>query len=344
MRPYNTSKLQFRTSKCLFLGYSNDHKGYKCLHSSGKIYVSKTVEFHEHEFPFPEFFPSEKSQPDARLSHSHIFCPPTDINIPHTTFPVNPSSTASVNVPQSLSPTYSSLHSSDYSSGSRPTTSTNSTHLSSQPTNNHPMLTRSKTGTLKPRVFNTETSPREPDCVSEALQCSKWKSAMIDEYNVLQDKGTWVLVPKTEHMNIISTKWIFRIKHKADGQVDRYKARLVARGFQQNAGIDYFSTFSPVVKPLTLHIIFSLAVTKRWIIQQVDINNAFLNGTLHETVYIQQPEGFLDPDKPTHVCKLKKSLYGLKQAPKAWYELLRPLLLRQASVTHNPIIASFIRP
>lgn len=113
-------------------------------------------------------------------------------------------------------------------------------------------------------------------------------------------------------MNIISTKWIFRIKYKVDGQIDRYKAWLLARGFQQNAGIDYFSTFSPVVKPLTLRIMFSLAVTRKWVVQQVDINNAFLNGMLHETVYIQQPEGFLDPDKPSHVCKLKKSLYELK--------------------------------
>lgn len=96
-------------------------------------------------------------------------------------------------------------------------------------------------------------------------------------------------------------KWLFRVNYYKDGSVERYKTRFVARGFQQQAGIDYFYTFSPVIKPVTLRIVFSLAVTRGWSIQQVDINSAFLNGKLKETVYIEQPESFVDSTHPSHV-------------------------------------------
>src|SRR5436305_13217403 len=118
-------------------------------------------------------------------------------------------------------------------------------------------------------------------------------------------------------MNINSNKWVFRVKKKPDGTIDKLKARLVARGFQQHAGVDFVETFSPVVKPLTIRLVLTLAVTKGWPIQQVDVNNAFLNGDLKEAVFMNQPEGYVDQSKPTHVCRLIKSLYGLKQAPKA---------------------------
>ena len=109
--------------------------------------------------------------------------------------------------------------------------------------------------------------------------------------------------------------------------MDKHKARLVAKGFQQTPGVDFFETFSPVVKASTIRIIFTLAVSRGWEIQQIDINNAFLNGNLHEEVFMSQPDGFVDQAKPTYVCKLHKALYGLKQAPRAWFETLRGALL-----------------
>ena len=109
--------------------------------------------------------------------------------------------------------------------------------------------------------------------------------------------------------------------------MDKYKARLVAKGFQQTPGVDFFETFSSVVKASTIRIIFTLAVSRGWDIQQIDINNAFLNGDLHEEVFMSQPDGFVDQAKPTYACKLHKALYGLKQAPRAWFETLREALL-----------------
>ena len=123
-------------------------------------------------------------------------------------------------------------------------------------------------------------------------------------------------------MNLIGCKWVFRIKRKADGSIDSYKARLVAKGFHQQQGIDFKETFSPVIKPTTIRLILSLAITFNWPLRQLDVQNAFLHGYLNEEVYMVQPSGFQDHHFPTHVCKLNKALYGLKQAPRAWYHRL----------------------
>ncbi|KAJ0860505.1 putative RNA-directed DNA polymerase [Helianthus annuus] len=119
----------------------------------------------------------------------------------------------------------------------------------------------------------------------------------------------------------------FRIKYHSDGSLDRHKARLVAQGFTQISGLDFNHTFSPVVKASTTRIVLSLAVINRWTLRQLDVNNAFLNGHLSETVYMEQPPGFIDPQFPTHVCKLNKALYGLKQAPRAWFQRLSSFLI-----------------
>jgi histone deacetylase 1/2 len=113
--------------------------------------------------------------------------------------------------------------------------------------------------------------------------------------------------------------------------VNKFKARLVAKGFLQTAGFDFTETFSPVIKPVTIRIILTLAVTYKWQVQQIDINNAFLNGVLQEEVFMQQPAGFEVADKSL-VCKLHKSLYGLKQAPRAWYDRLTQALLQMGFV------------
>ncbi|MDV3183816.1 MAG: reverse transcriptase domain-containing protein, partial [Sweet potato little leaf phytoplasma] len=146
-------------------------------------------------------------------------------------------------------------------------------------------------------------------------------------YNALLQNKTWILVPNSPDYKVLSCKWVYKIKLKPDGSVERYKARLVARGFDQTQGIDYFETFSPVVKPTTIRIILSLAVRFGWIVKQLDVHNAFLNGDLHEDVYMIQPPGFVDKDNPNHVCKLQKALYGLKQSPREWFMKLSTCLL-----------------
>ena len=138
---------------------------------------------------------------------------------------------------------------------------------------------------------------------------------------------TWELIPRPSQANVVTGKWVFKHKFTADGSLERYKARWVLRGFTQWPGVDFGETFSPVVKPATMRIVLSLALSRRWPIHQLDVKNAFLHGTLEETVYCVQPSGFEDSTHPEFVCRLNKSLYGLKQAPRAWYSRFATHLL-----------------
>ncbi|KAJ0580022.1 putative RNA-directed DNA polymerase [Helianthus annuus] len=149
---------------------------------------------------------------------------------------------------------------------------------------------------------------------------------MDSEFNALLKNATWDLVPPSSHKPI-GCKWVFRIKRNPDGSIAKYKARLVAKGFLQEYGKNYTETFSPVTKPVTIRTILSIALSKNWQLRQLDVNNAFLHGTLYEDVYMSQPPGYVNPDLPNHICKLRKSLYGLKQAPRAWYMELTKFLL-----------------
>ena len=104
----------------------------------------------------------------------------------------------------------------------------------------------------------------EPSCFTEALKQPQWHSAMNIEFTTFLNNGTWSLVPSKPHVNLIGCKWVFRIKRHADGSIERYKARLVAKGFHQQLGIDYSETFSPVIKPITIRTVLSLAIASHW--------------------------------------------------------------------------------
>ena len=121
---------------------------------------------------------------------------------------------------------------------------------------------------------------------------------MDEEFRALQQNSTWELVSLPPRANIVTGKWIFKHKFRADGSLERYKARWVLRGFSQRPGVDFDETFSPVVKPATVRTVLSLALSHRWPIHQLDMKNAFLHGTLSETVYCSQPASFEDSSHP----------------------------------------------
>jgi len=194
--------------------------------------------------------------------------------------------------------------------------------------NNHPMQTRSKLGIhcpqIRPSLLLAHT---EPKGIKQALSDPTWFSAMQQEYSALLKNHTWDLVPLSPARQAIGCKWVFRIKENADGSINKYKARLVAKGFHQVPGFDFHDTFSSVVKPITIRIVITLALSNHWELFQLDVNNAFLNGLLEETVYMIQPPGFEIADKSL-VCKLNKALYGLKQAPCQWFDKLKTTLVQ----------------
>jgi hypothetical protein len=214
----------------------------------------------------------------------------------------------------------------------------------------HPYGTRLQNAIRKPKLRTNGTvsysvermSTVEPHSHIDALKHPLWRQAMNDEFAALIRNQTWHLVPPRSGINVIDSKWVFKLKHKPDGSIDRYKARLVAKGFKQQHGLDYDDTFSPVIKPTTIRVLLSLAVTYGWSLRQIDIQNAFLHGVLNEDVYMKQPPGFQDAHHPNYLCKLEKSLYGLKQAPRAWFSRLSTTLIQLGFIPSKADVSLFI--
>ncbi|GKE32723.1 putative RNA-directed DNA polymerase [Tanacetum coccineum] len=142
---------------------------------------------------------------------------------------------------------------------------------------------------------------------------------MKNKIQALEQNGTWTLedLPKGKHA--IDSKWVYKIKYKPNGKVERYKARLVVKGVTQMEGVDYHDTFTPVAKLVTVLTLLAIVVKRDWMIHQLDVNNAFLHGDLSEEIYMKIPQGFVK-DGDTRICRLRKSLYGLKQASHNWYK------------------------
>ena len=199
-----------------------------------------------------------------------------------------------------------------------PTVSNNSTEQeipNTEPQQNvHKMQTRAKNKISKPiqkltfTVAGTKSLPKEPTTIKQALQDDKWRGAAVAEFDAHIVNHTWDLEPPQEGQNVIGCRWIFT----TNGSEERSKGRLVAKGYTQQYGVDYSETLSPVIKSTTIRLVLEIAVTKAWPIKQLDINNAFLQGDLTDLVYMMQPPGFVDKDKPDHVCRLRKPIYGLK--------------------------------
>ena len=152
---------------------------------------------------------------------------------------------------------------------------------------------------------------------------------MQEELHEFERLEVWELVPRPDKAMVITLKWIYKVKLDELGGILKNKARLVARGYLQEEGIDFEESFAPVARLEAVRIFLAYAAHKNMLVYQMDVKTAFLNGILREEVYVSQPDGFIDSDKPNHVYKLKKALYGLKQAPRAWYDMLSSFLISQ---------------
>ncbi|CAB0013250.1 unnamed protein product [Nesidiocoris tenuis] len=158
---------------------------------------------------------------------------------------------------------------------------------------------------------------QKPQTYREAMQtgeAAQWKAAMDDEIKSLIQMDTWELVDLPPGKKLVDCRWVFKVKIKANGEFDKFKARVVAKGFSQIPGIDYKEVFSPVVRYDTIRTLLSAAASEGLELMQFDVKTAFLNGELDEEIFMKQPDGFNNGTK--RVCKLKRSIYGLKQAPR----------------------------
>ncbi|GJW11057.1 zinc finger, CCHC-type containing protein [Tanacetum coccineum] len=144
--------------------------------------------------------------------------------------------------------------------------------------------------------------------------------AINDEIDSIMGNNTWVLADLPPVGKLMGCKWIFKKKMKANGTIEKFKARLVIQGFKQKLRIYYFDSYAPVACIITIRLLIVLASIHNLIIHQMDVKTAFLNGKADEEFYMNQPQDFIMPGNESKVCKLIKSLYGLKQAPKQWYQ------------------------
>ncbi|PKU66222.1 Retrovirus-related Pol polyprotein from transposon TNT 1-94 [Dendrobium catenatum] len=307
---HSHNKLQPNSTSCTFLGYTDNYKGYQCLNNINKsIIVSRNVKFVETSFPFKN--QTQTLQTTSSALPTSMLLP---VLAPVQTHGITGSHTPPSNI--SRSPTTAPIQ--------QPTDSA-PISVSSPPQipARHHMTTRSQTGNLKPvarlNLLHNESTYSEPTSYTEANKSFEWRQAMAAEFFALQKQGTWTLVPPPTNSTVLGCKWTYRRKLHSDGSVARFKARLVALGNQQEHGYDYVETFSPVAKLPTIRVLFTLALHHGWKIHQLDIENAFLHGTLDDTIYMRQPKGFEDSLHPHHVCLLRKSIYGLRQAPRQWY-------------------------
>ncbi|EOY04903.1 Cysteine-rich RLK (RECEPTOR-like protein kinase) 8 [Theobroma cacao] len=158
-----------------------------------------------------------------------------------------------------------------------------------------------------------------PKTVHETLSHPGWRAAIVEEMMALDGNGTWDSVDLLAGKKVIGCKWVFAVKVNPDGSMARLKARLVAKGYAQTYGVDYSNTFSPVAKLTSVRLFISMVATCDWPLHQLDIKNAFLHGDLQEEVYMEQSPRFVAQGEYGKVCHLRKSLYGLKQSPRAWF-------------------------
>ena len=149
---------------------------------------------------------------------------------------------------------------------------------------------------------------------------------MEEEIRTLRKMNTWELTSLPKNRNPISCRWVFALKKNASGEIVRYKAQLVARGYSQEYGIDYRETFAPVIRLDALQVVLAIVAIKGWDTRQLDVKGAYLHGDLEEEIYMVQPAEF--SDNTDKVCRLIHSLYGLKQSGQAWYFKFKNILLK----------------
>ena len=155
-------------------------------------------------------------------------------------------------------------------------------------------------------------SDAEPSSFEEANKLQVWKDSMLEEYKSILKNNVWDIVSRPKDKLVVSSKWIYKIKHAADGSVEKFKLRFVARAFTQKEGINYEETFAPVWRYTSIRTIIALASVLGWKLHHMDVKTTFLNGKIEQEIFVEQPDGFVLHNKDNHVCKLRKALYGLK--------------------------------
>lgn len=320
-------KLDDKSIECRYLGEALLTKGYRLLKQDGSVFVSRSVRFNEEFVTSKISVAVEVSDSDDEVDSGGDYFPIQRENVVELENKATPSDTDE-DIFETPSQTFTLVRP---ETGTRHPTESPGFLSGSFPVLDTPCPTRKSDrsnagkGVERYGFENALISCEEPATYKNMLLRSdskKWIAAAVDEINSLKKLGTFTLVDLPPGRKAIGCKWIFKLKTDVNGVVTRYKARLVAQGFNQREGVDYNETFAPVVKFNSVRILLSIAATLDLDIQQMDVKTAFLYGELVEEIYMKQPEGFVKEGSEGKVCLLRKGLYGLKQSGRVWNELV----------------------
>ncbi|GJS24550.1 retrotransposon protein, putative, ty1-copia subclass [Tanacetum coccineum] len=275
-------KLEPRSIKCIFIGYPKETMGYSFYYPpENKVLVARNAEFLENNLIDQE---ASGSLEDLEIIQEEDTHPSIDTSLNHEEDDLE------MDEPQS-----------DIIPIRRSTRTRMCLYIDAE---EHELGDLGEPANYKAALLDPESD--------------KWLTAMNVEMQSMKDNEVWILVELPPNGKTVGSKWLFKKKTDMDGAVHTYKARLVAKGYTQTPGIDYEETFSPVADIRAIRILIAIAAYYDYEIWQMDVKTAFLNGYLNEEVYMEQPEGFVNPKYPNRVCKLKRSIYGLKQASRQW--------------------------
>ena len=287
----NRRKLDAKAEKGIFVGYPDGSKGYKVYVPAKRQMVrSRDVKFVEDKFDSTSS--ESRDAPSELLLESQYFCSGT-------------------------------VGDADYA---RPAVRSSS-RVRNQPERYGESVAVAETVKTDVRTVAVDQRTAEPDpkTYKQAVRSTnhvQWTRAMEEEFNSLTQHGTWHLVDLPAGKNLVSCKWLFKTKFNELGEVDRFKARLVAQGYSQQHGIDFNEVYAPVARYKSIRTLLAVSNQLNLEVHQMDVVSAFLNGELQEEIYMKQPEGFIDDKHPEKVCRLNKSLYGLKQSARCWNQLM----------------------
>ncbi|GJX99312.1 retrotransposon protein, putative, ty1-copia subclass [Tanacetum coccineum] len=280
-------KLEPRSFKCIFIGYPKETMGYSFYNpSENKVFVARNAEFFESNLIDQE---ASGSLEDLEIIQEEDTNPSLDTSLNHE------EDDQEIDEPQSdINPIRRSTR-------TKRAPNRMCLYIDAE---EHELGDLGEPANYKAALLDPESE--------------KWLAAMNVEMQSMKDNDVWELVELPPNAKTVGHKWLFKKKTDMDGAVHTFKSRLVAKGFTQTYGVDYEETFSPVADIRAIRILIAIAAFYDYEIWQMDVKTAFLNGHLSEEVYMTQPEGFVNPKYPNHVCKLKRSIYGLKQASRQW--------------------------
>lgn len=312
------SKLQSKAREAVFVGYTASPKVYRLMDpKTNRIFTSDRVVFNEDHSIYLSMKDQKQRETQKEIS----------VNLQ-----MNENSITSQTEDESV-PVTPDVHASENDVQSAQNTSNNVSDTENEEWTTPRRSTRVRSAPLRLTYEHTITDDEDEDVAvmyagdsitfTDALTDKYWKNAMDLEYKSLLDNNTWDLAPLPPGRVPVTCKWVFKIKNNENGN-KIHKARLVARGFSQKAGIDYQETYAPTVRLSSIRVFLSVSVQEQYHIHQMDAKAAFLQGDLDEDIYMTQPPGYAKGSNT--FCHLKKALYGLKQAPRQWFKRIKSVL------------------